>query len=112
MKTPLVLPAAGLAMMILSSSSEAAAPIATTIGASNITTTAATLHGLVTPRSAGPPPSVATEAPTNLVVTNLSMNGVRAAIEQGGTITFACDGVLALSNQLDIANDVVLDASG
>ncbi len=53
-----------------------------------------------------PPP------PTNIVVTNLATDDVRGAIERGGSVVFACDGVLVLSNQIEIANDVVLDASG
>ncbi len=53
-----------------------------------------------------PPP------PTNLVVTNLATDDVRGAIERGGSVTFATDGVLTLSNQIEIANDVSLDAGG
>ncbi|HEY0551974.1 MAG TPA: hypothetical protein VGF13_20385, partial [Verrucomicrobiae bacterium] len=53
-----------------------------------------------------PPP------PTNLVVTNLATDDVRGVIERGGSVIFACDGVLVLSNQIEIANDVSLDASG
>ena len=53
-----------------------------------------------------------TPPPTNLVVTNLATDDVRGALERGGSVTFACDGVLVLSNQIAIANDVSLDASG
>ena len=53
-----------------------------------------------------------TPPPTNLVVTSLLTDDVLGAIEQGGFVVFACDGVLTLSNQLEVANDVILDASG
>lgn len=50
--------------------------------------------------------------PTNSVITNLVTDDVRGAIARGGLVIFACDGVLVLSNQIEIANDVSLDASG
>ena len=55
---------------------------------------------------------ITTPPPVNSVVTNLATDDVRGAIERGGTVTFACDGVLVLSNTIPIANDVCLDASG
>jgi hypothetical protein len=53
-----------------------------------------------------------TPPPTNLVVTNLVTDDVRGAIKRGGSVTFACDGVVVLSNEMQIANDVSIDASG
>ena len=48
----------------------------------------------------------------HVIVTNLATDDVRGAIQQGGLVTFACDGVLVFSNQIQITNDVNLDASG
>ena len=36
---------------------------------------------------------------------------LRAAIAEGGTVSFACDGVINLTSSLSIAADVVIDAS-
>jgi hypothetical protein len=38
--------------------------------------------------------------------------GLRAALSGGGTVTFACDGVIALSNTITIANETILDGTG
>jgi hypothetical protein len=53
-----------------------------------------------------------TPVPTNLVVTNLATDDVRGAIERGGTVLFNCDGVVVLSNHIEVVNDVIFDASG
>lgn len=50
--------------------------------------------------------------PTNTTITNLASQDVRGAIERGGTITFAYDGVVSVSNQFDLTTDAVIDASG
>src|SRR5436190_20562726 len=46
------------------------------------------------------------------VVTNCTEADVRAALEGGGAVTFACDGTITLTNTLTIATNTVLDASG
>ncbi|HUS33944.1 MAG TPA: choice-of-anchor Q domain-containing protein, partial [Verrucomicrobiae bacterium] len=38
--------------------------------------------------------------------------GLRAAIQQGGTVTFACDGVITLSQTISISGAVTLDGTG
>jgi hypothetical protein len=38
--------------------------------------------------------------------------GLRAAIQQGGTVTFACDGVITLSQTISISGTVTLDGTG
>ena len=53
-----------------------------------------------------PPP------PANTLITNLATDDVRGAMERGGLVTFACDGVLTLGSQVEIASDTCLDASG
>lgn len=45
-------------------------------------------------------------------VTSCDETSLRAAIAQGGTVTFPCDGVITLANPLVIMNDVILNASG
>lgn len=45
-------------------------------------------------------------------VTTCDEAGLRAAIAQGGTVTFACDGIITLTNTLVIAQDGTLDATG
>src|SRR5687767_941898 len=45
------------------------------------------------------------------VVATCDEAALRAAISQGGTVTFACDGTIALSNTIVIASDVVLDGT-
>jgi hypothetical protein len=46
------------------------------------------------------------------VVTNCEQGDFRAAIAQGGTVTFACAGVIGISPELVIATNVVLDGTG
>lgn len=45
-------------------------------------------------------------------VTDCSETNLRAAIAGGGTVTFACDGTIVLSNSISIDTKTVLDASG
>jgi fibronectin-binding autotransporter adhesin len=45
-------------------------------------------------------------------VTSCTETDLRAALDGGGRVTFACDGVLQLSSPLLITNDTTLDASG
>jgi hypothetical protein len=40
------------------------------------------------------------------VVTDCNEASLRGAVEQGGTVTFACDGVITLSNAIQITADV------
>jgi hypothetical protein len=46
------------------------------------------------------------------VVTEPTEAKLRAALTGGGTVTFACDGVIPLASTLVIANDTSLDAVG
>ena len=46
------------------------------------------------------------------LVTDCTEASLRAALAGGGTVTFACDGTIVLSNTLVIASDTVLDATG
>jgi hypothetical protein len=46
------------------------------------------------------------------VVTNCTEAALRAAMAGGGTVTFACDGTIALANTMTNAADTTLDASG
>ena len=46
------------------------------------------------------------------VVTNCDETTLRAAMEGGGTVTFACDGIITLASQLTIDTDTTLDATG
>lgn len=46
------------------------------------------------------------------VVTNCTEADLQMALVGGGQVTFACDGVLELSNTLVITNDTALDATG
>ena len=45
-------------------------------------------------------------------VANCDEASLRLALAAGGTVTFACDGVIGLSSHLSIAADTLLDASG
>jgi hypothetical protein len=60
----------------------------------------------------------ATSAPAMLelyptvTVTNCTEASLRAAMAGGGTVTFACDGTIVLSNTISINTKTVLDASG
>ncbi len=46
------------------------------------------------------------------VVTNCTETDLRAALSGGGSVTFACDGVIGLSGPLIISNDITVDAAG
>ena len=46
------------------------------------------------------------------IVTDCTEASLRAALSGGGTVTFACDGTIVLSNTLVIASNTVLDATG
>lgn len=46
------------------------------------------------------------------VMTTCDETSLRAAIAEGGIITFPCDGVIALANPLFITNDITLSAIG
>src|SRR6266487_292217 len=46
------------------------------------------------------------------VVTNCDETSLRAAMVEGGTVTFACDGTITLASQLAIDTDTTLDATG
>ncbi|HEU0011173.1 MAG TPA: Calx-beta domain-containing protein, partial [Verrucomicrobiae bacterium] len=50
--------------------------------------------------------------PASGVVTNCADADLRAALAGGGTVTFACDGTITLTNTLTIATNTTLDASG
>jgi hypothetical protein len=45
------------------------------------------------------------------VVTNCTEAALRAAVAAGGTVTFACDGTIVLSNTITVATNLVLDAT-
>jgi hypothetical protein len=46
------------------------------------------------------------------VVAPCNEAGLRAAIAQGGTVTFGCSGAIVLSNSIVISQDVILDGTG
>src|SRR6266850_1385350 len=46
------------------------------------------------------------------VVSNCTDADLRAALNSGGTVTFACDGVITLTNTIVISANVALDGSG
>jgi hypothetical protein len=46
------------------------------------------------------------------IVTNADETTLRAAMAGGGTVTFNCNGIIALSNPLAITNNTVMDDSG
>ena len=46
------------------------------------------------------------------VVSTCDESSLRAAIFQGGTVTFVCDGTIVLSNTIIIGSDVALDGTG
>ncbi|HEY3854345.1 MAG TPA: immunoglobulin domain-containing protein [Verrucomicrobiae bacterium] len=50
--------------------------------------------------------------PLNVVSTNLDEDSLLIAMQAGGTVTFATNGVLMVSNTITISNDVVLDGIG
>ena len=45
-------------------------------------------------------------------ITNCTEAALRAAVAEGGTVNFACDGTITLSNTILIATSTVLDGSG
>ena len=45
------------------------------------------------------------------IVTNCTETSLRAALAGGGTVTFACDGTIVLSNTLVIATNTVCDCT-
>ena len=55
------------------------------------------------------------DSPTNpgpsAVVTECTESGLRNAMSAGGTVTFACDGTITLSNTMMITTNTVLDAA-
>lgn len=46
------------------------------------------------------------------VVTNCTETALRAAMAEGGTVTFACDGIIAIDDTITNSTDTVLDATG
>jgi len=46
------------------------------------------------------------------VVTNCTDAALRAAMAGGGTVTFACNGTITLTNTIVVASDTLLDSSG
>src|SRR5439155_11953909 len=46
------------------------------------------------------------------VVANCTDADLRQAIKEGGTITFACDGVITLTNTVLISTNITLDGTG
>ena len=46
------------------------------------------------------------------VVANCDETSLRAAIAQGGTVSFACDGVITITNTLAIGTGITVDATG
>src|SRR5208282_2563531 len=57
-------------------------------------------------------PALLQVLPPGIVVTNCTEAALRAAIAGGGTVTFACDGTITLTNTITIATDTWLDGSG
>src|SRR6185503_10244643 len=45
-------------------------------------------------------------------VTVCDETSLRAAMQGGGTVTFACDGTITLSSTILVTNDTVLDSAG
>ena len=45
-------------------------------------------------------------------VTTCNEAGLRAAIAQGGTVDFACDGTITLTNTIQVTNAVAIDGTG
>jgi hypothetical protein len=69
--------------------------------------TVSNLYGTVTSA-----PALLQVLPPGIVVTNCTEAALRAAIAGGGTVTFACDGTITLTNTITIATDTWLDGSG
>src|SRR5713101_8354984 len=53
-----------------------------------------------------------TAAAASKTVTECDQAHLASALAGGGTVTFACDGTITLSNTITIAADTVLDATG
>src|SRR6185503_6996133 len=62
----------------------------------------------------GSPCGVAIAAGANppIIVSNCIEADLRAAVSQGGTIRFDCDGIIKLSTNLVIARDTIIDGTG
>ena len=45
-------------------------------------------------------------------VTNCDWPSLQTALNGGGTVTFACDGTITLTNTITVTNDIVFDATG
>jgi hypothetical protein len=45
-------------------------------------------------------------------VTTCDEAGLRTAIAQGGTVDFACDGTIVLTNTIEVSNSITLDGTG
>ena len=54
----------------------------------------------------------ALQARASGVVNNCTETDLRAAMAGGGFVTFACDGVISLTNELVVASDTVIDGAG
>ena len=46
------------------------------------------------------------------VVTNCTEPSLRSAMAGGGTVTFACDGIITLTNTITVSNNTALDGAG
>jgi hypothetical protein len=79
---------------------------ATQAGIYSVTVT--NLYGAVT----SAPALLQVFAGTGGVVTNRTETALRAAMAEGGTVTFACDGTITLANTITNAAETTLDASG
>jgi hypothetical protein len=79
---------------------------ATQAGAYSVTVT--NLYGAVT----SAPALLQVFAGTGGVVTNCTEATLQAAIAEGGTVTFACDGTIRLASTITIPADTTLDARG
>jgi hypothetical protein len=53
-----------------------------------------------------------TRPPPGGVVTNCTETALRAAMANGGTVTFACDGTITLASAITVDLDTVLDGNG
>src|SRR5260221_3500006 len=66
-----------------------------------VTTDSTTLNGRFTPNGQ-----------TAAIVSACDEASLRAALSGGGTVTFACDGTITLSNTVSITLDTILDGTG
>jgi len=57
-------------------------------------------------------PAAANNVVSAAVVTSCTETNLRAAMAGGGTVTFACDGTITLSNAIAVTQDTVLDGTG